>query len=109
MVPSPKVESGSQDMQNLTVARGLDPLPDSFVVMTTESDYALRFSALLTGQPERLGSAVDRNRLAELDLLVLDDHVISAGNQIILRCGPGEIRMTQECRIRIRGTKIDLN
>lgn len=50
----------------------IDPLPNPFVVMTSESDYALRFSSLLTAQPERLGSARDRDRLAALDLLVLD-------------------------------------
>ena len=43
-----------------------------FVVMTSESDCSLRFSALLTAQPERPCSARDRDRLPALDRLVLD-------------------------------------
>lgn len=50
----------------------IDPFPQPFVVMISDRDYALRFSSLLTAQPERLGSARDLERLADLDLLVLD-------------------------------------
>lgn len=42
----------------------IDPVPNPFVVMTSERDYALRFSSLLTAQPDRLGSARERDRLA---------------------------------------------
>jgi len=70
----------------------IDPLPNPFVVMTSESDYALRFSSLLTAQPERLGSARDRDRLAELDLLVLDlsglpnarNHFLAATSPVVI-------------------------
>lgn len=70
----------------------IDPLPSPFVVMTSESDYALRFSSLLTGQPDRLGSARDRDRLADLDLLVLDlsglpnarDHFLAATSPVVI-------------------------
>lgn len=70
----------------------IDPLPSPFVVMTSESDYALRFSSLLTAQPERLGSARDRKRLGALDLLVLDlsrlpnarDHFLAATSPVVI-------------------------
>ncbi|WP_172971428.1 alpha/beta hydrolase [Palleronia sp. THAF1] len=70
----------------------IDPLPSPFVVMTSENDYALRFSSLLTAQPERLGSARDRSRLAALDLLVLDlsglpnsrDHFLAATSPAVI-------------------------
>lgn len=70
----------------------IDPLPNPFVVMTSESDYALRFSSLLTAQPERLGSARDRDRLSALDLLVLDlsglpnarDHFLGATSPVVI-------------------------
>lgn len=70
----------------------IDPLPSPFVVMTSESDYALRFSSLLTAQPDRLGSARDRDRLAALDLLVLDlsglpnarNHFLAATSPIVI-------------------------
>ena len=70
----------------------IDPLPNPFVVMTSERDYALRFSSLLTAQPERLGSARDRDRLADLNLLVLDlsglpnarNHFLAATSPIVI-------------------------
>lgn len=70
----------------------IDPMPDPFVVMTSESDYALRFSSLLTAQPERLGAARDRDRLAALDLLVLDlsglpnarNHFLAATSPVVI-------------------------
>ena len=70
----------------------IDPLPSPFVVMTSERDYALRFSSLLTAQPERLGSARDRDRLAALDLLVLDlsglpnarNHFLAATSPVVI-------------------------
>ena len=70
----------------------IEPLPNPFVVMTSERDYALRFSSLLTAQPERLGSARDRDRLAALDLLVLDlsglpnarNHFLAATSPVVI-------------------------
>ena len=70
----------------------IDPLPNPFVVMTSESDYALRFSSLLTAQPERLGSARDRDRLKALNLLVLDlsglpnarNHFLAATSPVVI-------------------------
>lgn len=70
----------------------IDPLPHPFVVMTSERDYALRASAFLTAQPARLGSARDRERLAELGLLVVNlsdlpnarDHFLAANSPIVI-------------------------
>jgi esterase/lipase superfamily enzyme len=70
----------------------IDPLPDPFVVMTSESDYAPRYSSLLTAQPERLGSARDRDRLAALNLLILDlsglpnarNHFLAATSPVVI-------------------------
>jgi len=70
----------------------IEPLPEPFVVMTSESDYALRFSSLLTAQPERLGSARDLDRLSDLDLLVLDlsglpnarNHFLAATSPLVI-------------------------
>lgn len=70
----------------------IDPMPQPFVVMTSRNDYALRFSALLTAQPERLGSARDHQRLAALDLLVLDlsglpnsrNHFLAATSPLVI-------------------------
>lgn len=72
--------------------KNIKPLPQPFVVMTTENDYALRFSALLSGEPERLGSVKDKNRLAALDILVLDlsglpnsrDHFLAATSPVVI-------------------------
>jgi esterase/lipase superfamily enzyme len=49
----------------------IDPRPHPFVVMMSEQDYALRASAVLTAQPARLGSARDRERLAEMGCSLL--------------------------------------
>lgn len=70
----------------------IDPLSHPFVVMTSERDYALRASAFLTAQPARLGSARDRERLADLGLLVVNlsdlpnarDHFLAANSPIVI-------------------------
>jgi esterase/lipase superfamily enzyme len=75
-----------------TMYKRINPLPQPFVVMSTEHDYALRFSALLTGESERLGSVKDRDRLASLDILVLDlsglpnsrDHFLAASSPVVI-------------------------
>lgn len=77
----------------------IDPLPNPFVVMTSESDYALRFSSLLTAQPERLGSARDRDRLAALDLLVLDlSGLPNARNHFLAATSPVVIEIVTNAR-----------
>lgn len=81
----------------------IDPPPFPFVVMTSESDYALRFSAVLTGQPDRLGSARDRERLAGLDLLVLDlSGLPNARNHFLAATSPIVIDIIKRARIEDR-------
>ncbi len=85
----------------------IDPLPNPFVVMTSESDYALRFSSLLTAQPERLGSARDRNRLAALDLLVLDlSGLPNARNHFLAATSPVVIDIVTSARADVLSDKI---
>lgn len=80
----------------------IDPLPNPFVVMTSESDYALRFSSLLTAQPERLGSARDRDRLAALDLLVLDlSGLPNARNHFLAATSPVVIDIVTSARAEV--------
>lgn len=70
----------------------IDPFPQPFVLMTSRHDYALRFSSLLTQQPDRLGSTQDHDRLAALDILVLDlsglpnarDHFLAATSPVVI-------------------------
>jgi len=52
----------------------INPLPDPFVLMVSQNDRTLRFSALLTGQQMRLGSISDMARLRRLGvgLTVID-------------------------------------
>ncbi|MEO1563247.1 MAG: alpha/beta fold hydrolase [Pseudomonadota bacterium] len=85
----------------------IDPLPNPFVVMTSERDYALRFSSLLTAQPERLGSARDRDRLAELDLLVLDlSGLPNARNHFLAATSPVVIDIVTSAREDVLANKI---
>lgn len=77
----------------------IDPLPNPFVVMISESDYALRFSSRLTAQTERLGSARDRDRLAALDLLVLDlSGLPDARNHFLAATSPAVIDIVTSAR-----------
>lgn len=88
----------------------IDPLPNPFVVMTSESDYALRFSSLLTAQPERLGSARDRNRLAALDLLVLDlSGLPNARNHFLAATSPVVIDIVTSAREDVLSDRIPRN
>ena len=77
----------------------IDPLPKPFVVMTSQHDYALRFSSLLTAQPERVGSAKDHARLAALDLLVLDlSGLPNARNHFLAATSPVVIEIVTSAR-----------
>jgi len=77
----------------------IDPLPNPFVVMVSEKDYALRFSSRLTAQPERLGSAHDCDRLAALDLLVLDlSGLPNAKNHFLAATSPVVIEIVTSAR-----------
>ena len=84
----------------------IDPLPNPFVVLTSESDYALRFSSLLTAQPERLGSARDRDRLSALDLLVLDlSGLPNARNHFLAATSPAVIDIVTSARANVQADR----
>lgn len=53
-------------------ARRLKPMPQPFVIFTSQKDRALRLSALLTGRKERLGNVADINELADLEVTLID-------------------------------------
>lgn len=53
-------------------ARRLKPMPQPFVIFTSQKDRALRLSALLTGRNERLGNVADINELANLEVTLID-------------------------------------
>jgi len=77
----------------------IDPFPQPFVLMISEQDYALRFSSLLTAEPERLGSARDLERLAALDLLVLDlSGLPNARNHFLAATSPLVIEIVNRVR-----------
>ena len=53
-------------------ARALDSLPEPFFIFASDRDAALRLSARLTGETDRLGSLTDVARVAEFDVRVID-------------------------------------
>lgn len=53
-------------------ATRIDPMPQPFVIFTSQKDRALRLSALLTGNHKRLGSVRDINELANLEVTLID-------------------------------------
>lgn len=60
-------------------ARAIGKLPQPFVIFGSDRDRALRFSALLSGQSDRLGSLKDISRLADLKVTFLDVSEFSEG------------------------------
>lgn len=60
-------------------AERIERLPQPFIIFSSERDQALRLSAFLTGEAERLGSVTDLSALADLDVTVLDVTGFSQG------------------------------
>lgn len=54
-------------------------LPQPFIIFTSQRDRALRLSAMLSGQIERLGSVSDAKELAGIDVTLLDVTEYSTG------------------------------
>lgn len=54
-------------------------LPQPFIIVSSQSDRALRLSALITGEPSRLGNIRDLNQVAGLDVRVVDVTAFSSG------------------------------
>ncbi|PWG17075.1 alpha/beta hydrolase [Salibaculum griseiflavum] len=53
-------------------ARRIGDLPQPFLIFTSQRDRALQLSARLTGQRERLGNLSDLERVADLEVTMLD-------------------------------------
>lgn len=53
-------------------AQRVGDLPQPFLIFTSQRDRALQLSARLTGQRERLGNLSDVERVADLDVTMLD-------------------------------------
>jgi esterase/lipase superfamily enzyme len=60
-------------------ARRIAPLPQPFVVVTSEHDRALALAARISGQGERLGNLHDINRVADLQVTLLEVGAYSEG------------------------------
>lgn len=60
-------------------ARRIDPLPERFAIFVSNRDRALRLSARLSGQTNRLGNIADAEKLAALDVALLDLTEFSTG------------------------------
>jgi len=93
---SPDIDVDLFEAQHERIA----PFPQPFIVMISDRDYALRFSSLLTAQPERLGSARDFQRLVDLDLLVLDlSGLPNARNHFLAATSPRVIEIVNRARV----------
>ncbi len=55
------------------------PLPQPFIVFSSEKDRILKISATLTGQSERLGTLTNLEKVADLPITVLDTAAFSKG------------------------------
>lgn len=60
-------------------AATFETLPDPFIIFSSERDRALRLSALITGEPSRLGNLTDLDRIADLPVRVVDVAAFSTG------------------------------
>ncbi len=60
-------------------ARRIGTLPDPFLIFVSQRDRALRLSARLTGQQERLGNLSDPEALAPYNVTLLDVTEFSSG------------------------------
>lgn len=61
-------------------AHAMGVLPQPFVIFGSDRDKALRLSAMLTGQDERLGSLSDVSRVADLKVTFMDVGAFSKGS-----------------------------
>lgn len=60
-------------------AARIGPLPQPFVIFTSQKDRALRLSARLSGKHERLGNVQNVNKLENLQITILDVTQFSEG------------------------------
>lgn len=74
-------------------------LPQPFIIITSQRDLALKASALLTGQPERLGSVENLHELEEYAVIVADISRLKGGDGLhhkTAMTSPSAIRLLKE-------------
>lgn len=60
----------------------IDPLPKPFIIFTSSKDKALKISALLTGQKERLGSLSSVKEIGSGEITVVDVSSFKGGDRL---------------------------
>jgi esterase/lipase superfamily enzyme len=60
----------------------LDPLPKPFIIFTSSKDKALKVSALLTGQKERLGSLSSTKEIGNDNITIVDVSNFKGGDRL---------------------------
>ena len=60
--------------------RAIGNLPQPFIIFTSQRDRALRLSAILTGQRDRLGNIESAQEVADLQVTVLDTTAFNTGS-----------------------------
>ncbi len=61
-------------------AATFEQLPQPFLIFTSQRDRALRLSAIITGQPDRLGNLTDINEVGDLPVRLIDATAFSSGS-----------------------------
>lgn len=80
-----------------TQAERVTPLPQPFLIVSSQRDRVLEISALLTGHRTRLGQIGDVSALADLDVTVVDVSAFSGGlGHFTLGTSPALIRIAEE-------------
>lgn len=78
-------------------ARRIDPLPEEFIIFTSERDRALALSARLTGQATRLGNIADATAVGDLPITIIDVTAFSSGlGHFTAGSSPAVISLTRE-------------
>ena len=77
-----------------TQAARIGKLPDNFVIFVSEADKVLRVSALLSGKGRRLGNINEIDKIADLDVTVVNVTAFSEGaGHFLVGKSPALIKM----------------
>lgn len=82
-------------------AQRIDPLPQPFLVFTSQRDRALLLSALITGQTNRLGTLGQADDVAEFDVTLIDVSGFRGGendllNHFTVASSPAMVELLQQ-------------
>lgn len=61
-------------------AKAIGDLPQPFLIFTSSKDSALNLSARLSGEPVRLGSLQDAQRVSDLEVMLVDTAAFNTGS-----------------------------